>query len=82
MKCTNITSTSFTKLTLFSHKVSFVNKTLFPLVRETLYAGRIKLYAEASELWTHTVFQLVVFGKNASSECILQVSKKLAVGGC
>jgi hypothetical protein len=42
-------------LTLFFQRVSFVINTLFPLVRETLYAGRVKLYAEASELLTHAV---------------------------
>ena len=72
MKCTYTTSTSFTELILFFHKVSFVINTLFPLVRETLYAGRVKLYAEASELLTHAVFQFDVFRKTASSECILQ----------
>jgi len=30
-------------------------QSLLPLVRETLYAGRVKLYAEASELLTHAV---------------------------
>jgi len=81
MKCTNITSTSFAKLT-FIHKVSLVISTHFPLVRETLYAGRVQPHAEASELFMHAVFQLVVFRKTASSECILQGSKKVAVGGC
>jgi hypothetical protein len=34
----------------FFHKVSFTIKTLFPPLRETLYAGRVKLFAEASVL--------------------------------
>ena len=55
MKCTNITSRSFTKLTLFFHEVSFAIDILFRLLRETLHAGRVKLYAEASELFTHAV---------------------------
>jgi len=37
-------------LRLFFHKVSFIIKTLFPPLRETLYAGRVKLFAEASAL--------------------------------
>jgi hypothetical protein len=52
-------------LALFFHKVSFVINTLFPLVRETLHAGRVNLYAQASELLTHAVFQLDVFRKTA-----------------
>ena len=51
-------------------------------MRETLYTGRVKLFAEASNLFTHAVFQLVVVRKTASSECILQGSKKMEVGGC
>jgi hypothetical protein len=47
-------------LTLFFHKVSFVINTLFPLLRETLHDGRVKLYAEALELLTHTLSQFVV----------------------
>ena len=56
MKCTYITSKSFTELILFSHKVSFVINTVFPLVRETLYAGRVKFCAETLELLTHAVY--------------------------
>ena len=73
-----ITSTAFTKVT-FLHKVSFVINTLFPTLCETPYVSRVKLYAEALELLTHAVFQLVVFRKTASSECILQGSKKVEV---
>jgi hypothetical protein len=29
-------------------------------MRETLYVGRVKLFDEASELFKHVVFQLVV----------------------
>jgi hypothetical protein len=47
-----------------------------------MYAGRVKLFAEASELFTHAVFQFVVIRKTASSECILQGAKKMEVGGC
>jgi len=64
MKCTYITSTSFTELTLFFQNVSFVFNTIFRLVCETLHVGRINLYAGKSELLTHAVFQLDVFRKN------------------
>jgi hypothetical protein len=37
-------------LRFFFHKVSFIVKTLFPSLRETLYAGRVKLFAAASVL--------------------------------
>jgi hypothetical protein len=77
MKFIYILATSFTKLTLFSHKVSISINTLFPPLRETLYAFRVKLFAEASEFFTHAVFQVVVVvRKTASSECILQGAKK------
>ena len=55
MKFEYIIGKFFTKLGLFSHKVVFVINTLLPL-RETLYAAVLKLYAEASELFTHAVF--------------------------
>jgi hypothetical protein len=81
MKFTYIVGTSFTKLRLFFYKASFIINTLLPPLREALYAGRVKLFAEASELFTHSVFQ-VVFRKTASPECILQGAKKVGVGGC
>lgn len=67
--------------TLF-HKVSFIINTLFPPLHEMLYAGHIKLFAEALELFMHTVFQLVVIRKMASLECNLQGTKKMEAGGC
>jgi hypothetical protein len=51
MKLTYIMSTSFTKSGLFFHKVSFIINPLFPPLCETLYAGRVELFAEASELF-------------------------------
>jgi hypothetical protein len=51
-------------------------------MRETLHAGRVNLYAEALEILTHAVFQLDVFWKTASSECILQQDENVEVGGC
>jgi hypothetical protein len=51
-------------------------------LRETLYAGRVKLFAEASELFTRVVFQLVVGRKTASTEGIIQGPKNMEVEGC
>ena len=47
----------------------------FSTFAETLYACRVKIYAAASELYTHVVFQVVVFRKTAYSGCIFQGSK-------
>jgi hypothetical protein len=69
--------TFFTKLKLFFHKVSFIINALFPPLHEMLYAGRLKLFAEVSELFTHTMFQLVVIRKMVSSDSILQGTKKV-----
>lgn len=69
----------------FFHKISFLINKLFPHLRETLYTGRVKLFAEASELFTQAVFQLVVVvvvRKTASSEFIFRDAKKMEVGGC
>jgi len=52
-------------------------KTLFLPLGETLYAGRLKRFAEASEFFTHAVFQHVVDRQTASSECVLQGAKKM-----
>ena len=66
--------TSFRKFKLFFHKVSF------PPLRETLYAGRLQLLAEAAEFFTYV--ELVVVRKTASYECIFQEAKNMEVGGC
>jgi hypothetical protein len=76
MKFTYIVGRSFTKLRLFFHEISFAIKTRLPHLPETLYAGRLKLFAEALELFVHAVFQLVVVHKTVSSECILQGGQK------
>lgn len=73
--------TSLAELRLFFHKVSFIINTLFPLLCEMLYAGCMKLFAEASELFTHAVFQPVIH-KKTSLECIHQWAKNMEVGGC
>ena len=46
-----------------------------------LYAGYVKLFAEALELFIHVVLQLVVH-KMASSEFIIQGAKKMDIAGC
>jgi hypothetical protein len=51
-------------------------------LRETLYAGHVKLFVDASELFTHAVFQLVGVRKTASLECVLQGVKRKELGGC
>jgi hypothetical protein len=75
MQFASIRVTSFTKLRLFFHKVSFLINTPFPTLRETLYDGRVKFPAPASEL-----FRLDVVRKTASSECILQGSIEMEFG--
>jgi hypothetical protein len=69
-------STSSTPLKLFFYEVSFVINTYFSPLPETLCAGRVKLFGEVSELFTHAVSQLVIVDKTASSECILQGPKR------
>ena len=44
---------SFTNLRLFSRKVFLIINNFFPPLLETLYAGCLKLFATASELFTH-----------------------------
>jgi len=72
---------SLTKQRLFFHNVTFIINTISPLVHGTLYAGRVKLFVEASELITNAVFHLVLFRKTESSECNLQGTKKMEVCG-
>ena len=50
IKLSYIMGASFTKLHLFLHKTSFIINTLFPTLRDTLYACHIKLLAEVLEL--------------------------------
>jgi len=52
---------------------SFLQHNLLCL-RQTLYAGRLKLFDEASEIFKHTVFQLFVVGVNRSG------GRKMEVG--
>jgi hypothetical protein len=76
MKFTYIMGTSFTKLRLFFHKVLFIINTLFQPLCEVLYTSHIKLFAEASKLFTHAVFQLIVIHKMASLEYMLRGGHK------
>jgi len=39
-----------TELRSFFHKVYFIINTFYPTFRETLHAGRVKPFADASEL--------------------------------
>lgn len=48
--------TSFTKLGLFFHKLFFTINIVFPTLHGTLYADRVKLFAEASKFLVHAVF--------------------------
>jgi len=74
--------TAFTKLRLFFfHKVFLIINTYPPLCKK-LFAGCVKAFAEASEHFTHAVFQLVIVDKTATSGRILQGAKKVQVGGC
>jgi hypothetical protein len=50
--------TAFAKFRLFSHKAAFVMDTISVPLRVTLYAGTIKLFAEASEPFIHAVAAL------------------------
>ena len=67
--------TRFTKFSLSAHKVSVIFNTNFPPLHEMLYAGRVKLFAEASELFTHAIFYLMFVSRTASSERIFQGTK-------
>jgi len=69
--------TFLSKLILFSHKLSFTINILFLPLRETLYFGSVKLFAEASQFFMHDVLQALVAGKTALLECILQAAKKM-----
>jgi hypothetical protein len=54
MKFTYIMGTFFTKF-----KLLFIINTLFPPLHQMLYASHIKVFADMSELFIHTVFQLI-----------------------
>jgi len=52
-KTAHVMATAFTKLRLVSHKVPFIMNTISAPLRLTLYAGTVKLFAEASEPSIH-----------------------------
>jgi hypothetical protein len=80
VKFTLIMGTSFKKLRSFFLKLYFIIKIMFPPLCETLYAGCLKLFAEASKLSSHAVFMLVVVvRKTTSLEYILQGAKEMEV---
>jgi hypothetical protein len=61
MKFTYIMGTSFMKLRLFFYKVSsFIINTLFPPLREMLYASCIKLCAEELQGLSPMPFSLLL----------------------
>jgi hypothetical protein len=66
MKFTYIMGTFFTKFKLLFHQFLFIINTLFPPLHPVPYAGHIKLFADTSELFTHTVSQLTVVCKTVS----------------
>ena len=76
MKFTSIMHTSYTKMRLFFHQVSFIINTLFPSLRQTLYADGVKLSAAASKLFAHAVLQLCVVHKLMLSDGMLQEVKR------
>jgi len=59
---------------------STIINTLLPTLLEMLHAGRLKLFAEASQLFMHDLLQFVVARNTASSESIVQGPKKMGVG--
>jgi hypothetical protein len=80
MKFTYIMGPCLTKLRLFFHKVFSIVNLHFPFLRKMPYAGSVKLFAEASELFMRAVFQLVV-RETACSDFILPGAERMEVGG-
>jgi len=54
MKFTYFMGTSFTKLRWCFHEIPII-RTLFPPLREKIYALRVKPFAEASAIFTYAV---------------------------
>jgi len=72
--------TSYKVEIIFQRVFSIINPR-FSLFREKINAGRLKLFAEASELFRHSVFRLVIC-KTSSSKCIFQGNKKMELAVC
>jgi hypothetical protein len=68
--------THLSELRLFFQNVSFYNN---PPFYQTLYAGCVKYFVEALEIFTYPVFKLTVFGKTASTKCFLEADKKIGI---
>jgi hypothetical protein len=66
MKFVHIKGTFFAKLKFFFHQVLFSINPYFSLLRETLYAGRVKLFGGELELFAQAVCELVFVRKGAS----------------
>jgi len=71
---------SFTKLMLFFHKFPSLSKHFFTFVWDAACQSLKTSFAEALEFFARTVFQLVIFHKMSSLECIHPGSKKMKVG--
>jgi hypothetical protein len=69
MKGTYNMGTSFMELRFYFHKITFIFIILFTTLHETQYTGHLKLLAEASGLFTHSLFYLIIC-KTACLECI------------
>ena len=80
IKFTYITGASFTKLRLFFHKVSSIINTLFPPLRETLYACRAKLSAERQSFSRAPCFSSSSSGSPWSAP--FREPKKMKAEGC
>lgn len=56
--------TFFTNLSLFLYKDFCITNTHFSPLSEMLYGGRVKLFAEVSELFAPATFQLIISPQN------------------
>jgi hypothetical protein len=63
------------KVQILFTQILIIIKALCPAVREALWAGRMKLFVEGWDLFTHAAFQLAVFRKVVPTECIHQGPK-------
>jgi hypothetical protein len=82
MKFPYIMGTFFTTFRSSFQKVSFTTNALFPPLQEILYAGCLNLLTETSERLKLTLFRFGDVHKTESSDCTLQGSKNIEVGGC
>jgi len=71
----------FTKLRLIFYKFSLIINTLVPHLLKTMYAARVKLFADGRGS-SRTLLRLVVVRKTAFAKRFLQRDKKMEIGGC